>query len=267
MAPYRPHRILDDVQSCFWLMFYVALLRFQQSGGDINVNDFNERSDVHDVQSITDGITGEEREFYVNSHVGGTHKQAFLQCFMERCPEFSSKPLCDLIRQLCPVLLKERHQDAYPIIEIFDTALQRSDWPAPDAEATTLLHRYPCRSIDTTAHLQFETLSKQNPFGSWSWCVRGAEPLPVYISELLRDDSSSSSSRSSTESGTGSSEGYTSPEDITVRTVHAFFTICAQIIGLRRRRKAVRLICNFYLPCRAYSALISPRTFTVDMES
>ncbi|TCD68321.1 hypothetical protein EIP91_011180 [Steccherinum ochraceum] len=125
----KVHDVLDDLESCFWVLLYQSLHFFASTA---DVAEFN----LFDYQS--DRLVDSEI-------VGGAGKAKFL-FGRGKSFHFTCKPLQDLIESLrrhflashvarCAAgeTLPEHLEDpATPVLAIFDAALSRTDWPESD---------------------------------------------------------------------------------------------------------------------------------------
>lgn len=125
--PDKPHDIMDDLESSFWVLVYQALHLLKSNAKSYHFDVFED-----DEDSLVDGEC-----------VGGMQKYGFLRSM--RGLVFESKPLNDLLAALRPHLnlqiasydlpdIRERLPKdlGAHVLQIFDTALARSDWPTSD---------------------------------------------------------------------------------------------------------------------------------------
>ncbi|TCD68315.1 hypothetical protein EIP91_011174 [Steccherinum ochraceum] len=123
------HDVLDDLESCFWVFLYNALRFFDSTASADHLALFD-----YCVEQGGSGISGGRGKAQILLGMGGSI-------------EFSCSPLDDLVEDLrvhfmsshvarChpKVNLMEHLRDpGTPILEIFDAALARPDWPNADA--------------------------------------------------------------------------------------------------------------------------------------
>ncbi|KAH8099761.1 hypothetical protein BXZ70DRAFT_1008742 [Cristinia sonorae] len=126
--PKKPQDVLDDIESCFWVLLYSAVHHFESTADRTILTMFDYRD-----------------QYMAEEMTGGGQKLGYLCGCLDL--EFTCPPLQDLISQL------RHHFRAYnfnegPLVEIveiatilryFDDALARTDWP----EADVLRDRFP----------------------------------------------------------------------------------------------------------------------------
>lgn len=79
---HKRHNILDDVESCFWVLLYIAIHYFVQTGNvKIGPTMFDDYEEIYDNKSNEVGASG------------GHKKNSFLTRTTWRTVEFQSKPL------------------------------------------------------------------------------------------------------------------------------------------------------------------------------
>lgn len=156
MSPRKSHDILDDLESCYWVLLFSALRRFRSNALP---KDFKMLDQYDDSNDLSEDMTG------------GPQKMGFL--FWPRRLRFESGPLDDLLGRLrqtsrlycsfgadggsrCPA-----PQDACThILQLFDEALSRSDWPSSDA----VPDRYPGYLKWTQSFGRGVTAVRNHPF-------------------------------------------------------------------------------------------------------
>ena len=140
MNPSKAHTILDDIESCFWLLLYMALHFFKKTSGIVEMDMFNEMKELQ----LDDGAV---------HPVGGTVKLSVLVTGDLLQITFDSKPLTRVIHTFSEILAplqrlryaatastasqeraryeeaKKKVEDIAAILKIFDSSLEASDWP------------------------------------------------------------------------------------------------------------------------------------------
>ncbi|TCD65441.1 hypothetical protein EIP91_002697 [Steccherinum ochraceum] len=134
-SPKKSHDVLDDLESCYWVLLFSALRHFESNALPKDFKIFDHYDDSND---LSEDMTG------------GSQKMGFLFWPKRLC--FDSKPLDDLLERLrqtfklycsfgadggsrCPA-----PQDAWAhVLQLLDDALSRSDWPLSDAVADSCL--------------------------------------------------------------------------------------------------------------------------------
>ncbi|KAI0344262.1 hypothetical protein BDW22DRAFT_1148355 [Trametopsis cervina] len=137
----KAHGIIDDVESCFWVLYYTAIHYYRRSSGYPNLLLFDE----HEEQ-ITDGVI---------VRVGGVFKFSALTFDRKSMAIFESQPMTRVIRTFSNVIsdynpfdeATEQPKDVTGILEIFDKALASVDWPEDDGAVERQYPQGELRSI------------------------------------------------------------------------------------------------------------------------
>lgn len=139
--PGKRHSLLDDIESCYWLLLYMSLHYFKNSATRFNLAMFDEFAEDEDE----DGVT---------HHIGGTRKDSFINSGLIENIEFACKPLQTVLRDFGFILNRfhsnrvgagrgeqaqtKQYEDARreledgTILQIFEKALNSTDWPKDD---------------------------------------------------------------------------------------------------------------------------------------
>ena len=212
--PSKAHTILDDIESCFWLLLYMALHFFKKTSGIVEMEMFDEMKELQ----MGDGAV---------HPVGGKSKYSALTMGDILQVAFDSKPLTGVLHGFCRLLaslhlsaymalqsgaqeqleghsmIQKSLEDMSEIFHIFDKALNDSDWPeGEDAvedqypkrtamqehKANEEAREQSYRSKSRTSHGVAHSVALPPPDGPESPTARHMRPTPGV--ELLQPPSS-----------------------------------------------------------------------------
>ena len=208
--PHRRHTILDDIESVYWILLYCAVhwLRHSTQG-------FGFEIDMFDEETVR-RLAGQPP-----LSTGGTKKSAFLTKDFFKELQFDSKPLNDLLQQfgqqfktiyLCEPsdeedirargrAASERLADVTVVLEIFNAALRRTDWPE---DGDRVPDQFPPKTENETTRQDHKNTA--SAYGTGSGESSALRPTNVAAQESISSTGPSSISTGSNRSA-GSMSG------------------------------------------------------------
>ncbi|KAI0337295.1 hypothetical protein BDW22DRAFT_1364281 [Trametopsis cervina] len=128
--PGKRHALVDDIESCFWLLLYMSVHHFKHTGLPIDLEMFDQSTQKLDEDGILQLFGGSKKnDFFFSMDINKIH--------------FSCKPLEDVLQKF-GLLLNDFYHSSYrdsqvdkarkaledgTILEIFDNALTGPGWP------------------------------------------------------------------------------------------------------------------------------------------
>jgi hypothetical protein len=137
LQPY-PHNYVDDLESFFYILLFETMLH-------LDLNGFGRDTEL--VKVIRDLFDQAEPDIVAYRLNGGRDKERFIIQGLPSIQPSKSKPLQDLIQDLCEYFDSRYHRISYlpgnekrlekyenpdAILALFDKALKQNDWPEED---------------------------------------------------------------------------------------------------------------------------------------